>query len=88
MTLSRAIATSAVLAACLMCVPPMVADEPGGEQPTAGAVSFFRDVRPILQVHCQGCHQPAKRMGQYVLTNMEGLVKGGESETDGDSEDR
>lgn len=81
MTRSRAIATSAALVVCLLCVPQSVADEPGGEQPSGGAVSFFRDVRPILQVHCQGCHQPAKRMGQYVLTNMEGLVKGGESET-------
>ena len=81
MTLSRAIATSAALAACLCWVPPSVAEEPKDEKPADGAVSFFRDVRPILQVHCQGCHQPAKRMGEYVLTNMEGLVKGGESET-------
>ncbi len=24
------------------------------------AVSYYKDVRPIFQQHCQGCHQPAK----------------------------
>ena len=43
-------------------------------------VSYFRDVRPIFQVHCQGCHQPAKAMGEFVMTNFEDLAKGGESE--------
>jgi mono/diheme cytochrome c family protein len=23
-------------------------------------VSYFKDVRPIFQAQCQGCHQPAK----------------------------
>jgi mono/diheme cytochrome c family protein len=45
----------------------------------AGLVSYFRDVRPIFQTHCQGCHQPAKPMGELVMTHFEGLLKGGES---------
>ena len=28
--------------------------------PPAGKVSYYKDVRPIFQQHCQGCHQPAK----------------------------
>jgi WD40 repeat protein len=48
--------------------------------PSAATVSYFRDVRPVLQTHCQGCHQPAKAMGEYVMTNLPGLIKGGESE--------
>ena len=24
------------------------------------AISYYKDVRPIFQQHCQGCHQPAK----------------------------
>jgi hypothetical protein len=24
-------------------------------------ISYYRDVRPILQLRCQGCHQPAKQ---------------------------
>jgi WD40 repeat protein/mono/diheme cytochrome c family protein len=43
--------------------------------------SYFRDVRPILQEHCQGCHQPAKRGGEFVMAPYASLVKGGESGT-------
>jgi WD40 repeat protein len=46
----------------------------------AATVSYFRDVRPIFQVHCLGCHQPAKAMGEFVMTNFQNLAKGGESE--------
>ncbi len=42
-------------------------------------VSFYKDVRPLLQEHCHGCHQPAKPMGGLVMTSYEGLKKGGES---------
>jgi WD40 repeat protein len=50
------------------------------EAKVAPTVSYFRDIRPILQVHCQGCHQPAKAMGEYVMTSFARLVKGGETE--------
>lgn len=45
-------------------------------------VSFYRDIRPILQANCQGCHQPAKAnsAGEYVMTSYDLLVKAGESE--------
>jgi len=42
-------------------------------------VSFFRDVRPILQAHCQGCHQPAKPEGGYVMTEAARLRDAGDS---------
>jgi WD40 repeat protein len=42
-------------------------------------VSYFKQVRPILQTHCQGCHQPARRGGEYVMTSQEQLLRGGES---------
>ncbi len=41
--------------------------------------SYYRDVRPILQRHCSGCHQPAKAGGELRLTSLEDLRKGGES---------
>jgi WD40 repeat protein/mono/diheme cytochrome c family protein len=56
-----------------------LAEEPAAEP--AATISYFRDIRPIFQTHCQGCHQPAKAQGAYVMTNMEGLLKGGESES-------
>lgn len=43
----------------------------------AEPVSFYEDVRPLLQVHCSGCHQPANPMGGLELTTFEGLLKGG-----------
>ena len=42
-------------------------------------VSYHKQVRPILQTHCHGCHQPAKAKGKYEMTAFEGLVKGGSS---------
>ncbi|MBY0526039.1 MAG: hypothetical protein K2R98_21775 [Gemmataceae bacterium] len=42
-------------------------------------VSFHREIRPILQQKCQGCHQPAKLKGDLLLTSYEGFVKGGAS---------
>src|SRR5678815_3800754 len=55
------------------------------ETPAAGAkaankVSFYREVRPILQANCQGCHQPAKNKGGYVMTDFKKLLAGGDSE--------
>ena len=40
-------------------------------------VSFHKQVRPLLQASCQGCHQPAKADGALVLTDYEGLLRGG-----------
>ncbi len=42
-------------------------------------VSYDKQIRPILQARCQGCHQPAKAGGNYVMTAFERMVKGGES---------
>jgi WD40 repeat protein len=50
------------------------ADEPAKE----GPVSFYRQVRPILQRSCTGCHQPAKAGGKMVLTSYAAAKTGGE----------
>jgi len=46
----------------------------------AALVSFYREVRPILQAHCQGCHQPAKAGGGYVMTSVDAMQRQGDSE--------
>jgi WD40 repeat protein len=56
---------------------PVKAD-PAGAKPAA--VSYYRDIRPILQANCQGCHQPAKAGGSLDMTSMKSLLKGGDSE--------
>lgn len=42
-------------------------------------VSYWNDIRPLMQASCQGCHQPAKSKGDYVLTDVKRLIAGGES---------
>lgn len=42
-------------------------------------VSYYRQVRPLLQRHCSGCHQPAKAGGKLVVTSFEALKKGGDN---------
>ena len=77
---SRGVAALLVL---LAMIPPSLAmGDAGGEaKPAAsgGKISFDKQVRPILQAHCQGCHQPAKAGGGYVMTSFDRLVAGGDS---------
>lgn len=42
-------------------------------------VSFYKEIRPIFQAKCQGCHQPAKSLGDYVMTSFDKLIGGGET---------
>lgn len=39
--------------------------------------SYFRDVRPIIQRQCQGCHQPNLKSSGLDLTSFEALQAGG-----------
>ncbi len=67
----------------------MAADSVGraAEEPAAGTdatakpapASYVRDVLPILQANCQGCHQPAKASGKLEMTAFKSLLAGGES---------
>lgn len=43
------------------------------------SVSYSRAVEPILRAKCQGCHQPAKAQGGYVLTDFAKLMAAGET---------
>lgn len=42
-------------------------------------VSYTKQVEPIFRQHCFGCHQGAKQLGSYVMTDYQSLVKGGET---------
>jgi WD40 repeat protein len=39
--------------------------------------SYFRDIKPVLQRQCQGCHQPNLKSSDLDLTTFDGLAKGG-----------
>jgi mono/diheme cytochrome c family protein/roadblock/LC7 domain-containing protein len=68
----------AILTCLTLCVAALAAEEDATTSQPA-EVSYYRDIRPIFQAHCQGCHQPAKRSGEYVMTAFEQLTGGGES---------
>ena len=44
---------------------------------SAAEPSYFREIRPVLQRQCQGCHQPSLKSSNLDLTSYEGLVSGG-----------
>ncbi len=44
-----------------------------------GPISYFKEIRPIFQQNCQGCHQPAKAQGGYIMTEFAELLKAGET---------
>ncbi len=60
--------TARAIAAGFVCLAATLsAAEPG----------YYRDVRPVLQRQCQGCHQPNLKSSDLDLTTYEGLAKGG-----------
>lgn len=44
----------------------------------AGPVSYHKEIWPVLQAKCQGCHQPAAPGGQLAVTTYALFLKGGE----------
>lgn len=69
-----------VLTSCVFILfgSTALADEPA--KTPVGPVSYHRDIRPIFQQNCQGCHQPARPQGGYVMTSYANLLKSGDGE--------
>lgn len=74
----------------VMLLLPGVADIPGvsaDEKPPAAAgapaevpqISYYRNVRPILQRRCSGCHFAGKREGKLSVVSVGDLHTGGEN---------
>ena len=62
------------LAAAVHAAPPKKEEGIDPNKP----VSFYKHIRPIFQAQCNGCHQPAKKKGDYIMTEFAALLKGGE----------
>lgn len=58
-------------------------EEPPKDKETPEEISYYRQIRPIFQQHCQGCHQPAKDQGGFVMTDHASLLKPGNSNQPG-----
>ncbi|MCM2371851.1 DUF1549 domain-containing protein [Aporhodopirellula aestuarii] len=46
---------------------------------TARQVSFLTDVLPIVRTKCFGCHQGARKLGEYQMNDFAEMLRGGES---------
>src|SRR3954471_16289405 len=68
----------------LTLVAPVLAhaDEPKPADAPAGAVSFMKDVAPVLAQNCIACHNARKAESQYNMTTFAGLAKGGQQGED------
>ncbi|NRA75060.1 MAG: hypothetical protein HRU16_03890, partial [Planctomycetes bacterium] len=64
----------------LMVTISSVADDHVKPEQEADKISFYQEIRPILQANCHGCHQPAKAKGQYQMTKFDRLLAGGGEE--------
>ncbi|MDM4018368.1 DUF1549 domain-containing protein [Roseiconus lacunae] len=60
-------------------LPSAGANESTPDSSTA-KVSYDKQIEPILRKNCFGCHQGAKQLGDYRMTDFESLLAGGESE--------
>ena len=62
------------------CLILLVANTKAADKPSKKPVSYYKQIRPIFQAKCHGCHQPAKDKGDYIMTTFKRLLAGGESE--------
>ena len=51
----------------------------GAAEPGRDAVSFSRQVQPVLNAGCVACHKPERKKGKLDLTTYAGLSAGGEN---------
>lgn len=73
------IVCAALLATPLNVLGDQTAD-PAADEATPREISFQAEIEPIFSRHCYGCHQGAKQLGSYMMTEFDQLVAGGESE--------
>jgi WD40 repeat protein/mono/diheme cytochrome c family protein len=66
----------------LITASPLLAQEDKSPA-TDGPVSYYREIRRIFQQNCQGCHQPARAMGGYIMTSYAEMLKAGDTGTPG-----
>jgi WD40 repeat protein/mono/diheme cytochrome c family protein len=81
---ARVLPMSAVALVALAAVAPARGDDkaPAAEPPKAGAVSFMKDVAPILVQNCIACHNARKAESKYNMTSFALLAKGGQQGED------
>src|SRR5476651_825815 len=67
--------------ASVVILAPAVGAQEAKKDVVPDTISYYKDVRPLIQQHCQGCHQPAKAQGGYIMTSYADLF----NKTDNDA---
>lgn len=75
----RGLSRSKILVVSLLAQCAAIHGEEASGEAGLRPVSYWNDIRPLMQASCQGCHQPAKAKGDYILTDVKRLILGGES---------
>lgn len=71
-----------VIASLLLLFPLVIVSADEAEpQSNSATISFKNQIEPIFSRHCYGCHQGAKQLGSYMMTDFSALLVGGESES-------
>src|SRR5579862_7240389 len=60
------------------CAGNATAADPAKDAAKDDTVSYHRQLRPILQQKCAGCHQPAKKRAGLLLLSYDDAKKGGD----------
>lgn len=68
-----------LLVSLFLFVPGQVRAQEAKKDAAPAKVSYYQHIRPIFQAHCQGCHQPAKARGDYIMTDFARMLAGGAS---------
>jgi WD40 repeat protein len=60
---------------CVLVLAPAVCGQEAKKDVLPETISYYKDVRPLIQQYCQGCHQPAKAQGGFIMTGYVDLFK-------------
>jgi WD40 repeat protein len=76
--LCRRLIAAAALSLAAMAFPLVGSNAQTGPAHTPQPISYHKQIWPLLQAKCQGCHQPASAGGKLVVTSFAQFTKGGE----------
>ncbi len=70
----------AALAVCLLCAPGAAQDKGADkDKKDPGIVSFKKQIFPILDSRCIGCHYPKDKKGGLDVSTYGAVMKGGKT---------
>jgi len=69
--------TKRLVLACVICIAAVSFNRGVTPANAQTAVSFSKDIQPILEQNCLGCHGPSMQSSRLDLSTSEGALRGG-----------